>query len=276
MAQQKFFSGLTEGMIKRAAGERPDRQKTQFYWPDEDAPDSAAPTDTAPSLNGRPHQLSRRSSTASSGSTAVDSPATLHYRRRQSIGEPIERDRHPKHAGSNIQFYDGVGSSFAELERTRAHERHRIEQFLRQQSEEETGGEARAKRLSTLQSNIAFYDDCTSVALPVVNGSGGDRRTHTEGWERADKQDVSELSELDDFDDRSSYRSGSVCSSTTSGYRRSTSVMPEHKRNSQRHLRSSINFHNGCATADDREDTRKPVTVRESATARVVVGLPNL
>uniref|UniRef100_A0A182I9E8 Uncharacterized protein n=1 Tax=Anopheles arabiensis TaxID=7173 RepID=A0A182I9E8_ANOAR len=224
MAQQKFFSGLTEGMIKRAAGERPDCQKTQFYWPDEDVPDRTVLTDTTPSINGRPHQPTRRSWTASSGSTAVDSPVTPHYH-YQSIWEPIVRDRHPKHAESHIRFYDGVGSSFIELEHTRAHERHRIEQFVRHQSEDETGVAARSKRLSTLQSNIAFYDYCTPVAF---------------------------------------------------GYRQSTFELPEHKRNSQRHLRSSINFHNGCATADDREDPRKPVTVRESATARVVVGLPNL
>uniref|UniRef100_A0A182WYW4 Uncharacterized protein n=1 Tax=Anopheles quadriannulatus TaxID=34691 RepID=A0A182WYW4_ANOQN len=247
MAQQKFFSGLTEGMIKRAAGERPDRQKTQFYWPDEDIPDPTVLTDTTSSINGRPHQPSRRSWTASSGSAAVDSPVTPHYH-HQSIWEPIVRDRHPKHAESHIRFYDGVGSSFIELEHTRAHERHRIEQFVRHQSEDETGVAARAKRLSTLQSNIAFYDYCTPVALSL-NGNAGDRRTHTEDRERADEQDGSELNELD-FDDCSSYR----------GYRQSTFELPEHKRNSQRHLRSSINFHNGCATADDREDP--------SATAR--------
>uniref|UniRef100_A0A182SM42 Uncharacterized protein n=1 Tax=Anopheles maculatus TaxID=74869 RepID=A0A182SM42_9DIPT len=286
MAQQKFFSGLTEGMINRASGERPDRQKTQFYWPDEYAPEP----EPSPSINGRP--LSRRSSTATTASSTQLTPSTAPARRteHQSTWESIARDRHPKHAESHIQFYDGVGSSFGELERTKAHERFRIEQFLRQQSEEETGEAARAKRLSTLQSKIEFYDFCTPP--PSANGavrrnpahSGRSRTENGYGSEHDRNGDASEHEpgedELD-FDDRSSYRS-SIGSSTrttpTSGHRHHTNgtELPEHKRNSQRHLRSSINFHNGCTIADDSEDPRKPITVRESATTRVGVGLPNL
>uniref|UniRef100_A0A182W4S5 Uncharacterized protein n=1 Tax=Anopheles minimus TaxID=112268 RepID=A0A182W4S5_9DIPT len=275
MAQQKFFSGLTEGMINRATGERPDRQKTQFYWPDEYAPEP----EPSPSINGRP--LNRRPSETSS-----PQPTTERRTDQHTVWDPVVvRDRLPKHAESHIQFYDGVGSSFGELERTKAHERLRIEQFLRQQSEEETGEAARAKRLSTLQSKIEFYDYCTPAANGTArrnaaqrsesNGYGSEHDRNGDAFE----QDAGE-DELD-FDDRSSYRS-SICSSThttpTSGHRhhRGGSELPEHKRNSQRHLRSSINFHNGCTIADDSEDPRKPVSVRESATTRVGVGLPNL
>ncbi|XP_050071692.1 uncharacterized protein LOC126559562 [Anopheles maculipalpis] len=286
MAQQKFFSGLTEGMINRASGERPDRQKTHFYWPDEYAPEPAPST----SINSR--RSSSTSTTASSSQLAPSITTTDHRRPEQhSTWEPVSRDRHPKHAESHIQFYDGVGSSFGELERTKAHERFRIEQFLRQQSEEETGEAARAKRLSTLQSKIEFYDYCTPS--PAVNGAvrrnpahAGRSRTENNGYgsEHDRNGDTTEHDpgedELD-FDDRSSYRS-SICSSTrttpTSGHRHYTTgtELPEHKRNSQRHLRSSINFHNGCAVADDSDDPQKPITVRESATTRVGVGLPNL
>uniref|UniRef100_A0A182P7M8 Uncharacterized protein n=1 Tax=Anopheles epiroticus TaxID=199890 RepID=A0A182P7M8_9DIPT len=261
MAQQKFFSGLTEGMINRASGERPDRQKTHFYWPDEYAPDPEPP---APSINGRA-KLNRRSSDVPSTDQHSTWEPPVTTTTIPTTTTPPFRDRPVKRAESHIQFYDGVGSSFGELERSKAHERHRIEQFLRQQSEEETGEAARAKRLSTLQSKIEFYDYCP----PVANGSVGRRAN----GELAYEQDAGD-EELD-FDDRSS-----ICSSNhttpTSGHRPRLAELPEHKRHSQRHLRSSINFHNGCAIADDREDPRKPVTVRESATARVVVGLPNL
>uniref|UniRef100_A0A182YK69 Uncharacterized protein n=2 Tax=Anopheles stephensi TaxID=30069 RepID=A0A182YK69_ANOST len=263
-------------MINRATGERPDRQKTQFYWPDEYAPE---PEPRTPSINGRP--VSRRSSTASTPDRRPE---------QHSTWEPVTRDRHPKHAESHIQFYDGVGSSFGEHERSKARERFRIEQFLRQQSEEETGEAARAKRLSTLQSNIEFYDFCTPP--PTANGAvrrhpaGHTGRTRTEygcGSEHAGDGSEHDPGEDElDFDDRSSYRS-SRCSSSrttpTSGHRANQQYgaeLPEHKRNSQRHLRSSINFHNGCTIADDSEDPRKPITVRESATTRVGVGLPNL
>ncbi|XP_052899873.1 uncharacterized protein LOC128306402 [Anopheles moucheti] len=281
MAQQKFFSGLTEGMINRASGERPDRQKTQFYWPDEYAPEP----EPSPTINGRP--VNRRPSGTPIGSNPQ--PTTERRIDQHTASEPpVARDRLPKHAESHIQFYDGVGSSFGELERTKAHERLRIEQFLRQQSEEDTGEAARAKRLSTLQSKIEFYDYCAPLN-GATRRNGGPSGRHSNGFggsehdrngDTAFEQDPGE-DELD-FDDRSSYRS-SVCSSThttpTSGHRhhhQTGSELPEHKRNSQRHLRSSINFHNGCTIADDSEDPRKPVTVRESATTRVGVGLPNL
>ncbi|XP_053678301.1 uncharacterized protein LOC128728691 [Anopheles nili] len=254
MAQQKFFSGLTEGMINRAAGERPDRQKTHFYWPDEYAPEPVSPINERQPLN------------------RTESPPRLN---QHSTPEP--RERTPKHAESHIRLDDGVGSSFGELERTRAHERFRIEQFLRQQSEEDTGEAARAKRLSTLQSKIEFYDYCsppagtprTRVARTRTPGNGyggtpGSDHMPENGYDDTFGGGVDEL----DGDDRS------VCSSA-SGHRSQPEV-PEHKRNSQRHLRSSINFHNGCATADESEISRKPLSVRDSATTRVGVGLPNL
>ncbi|XP_049300459.1 uncharacterized protein LOC125774030 [Anopheles funestus] len=286
MAQQKFFSGLTEGMINRASGERPDRQKTHFYWPDEYAPEP----EPSATING--HPLNRRPSEAPIGSSPQP---TIERRPDQqppttTCVPAVVRDRLPKHAESHIQFYDGVGSSFGELERTKAHERFRIEQFLRQQSEEETGEAARAKRLSTLQSKIEFYDYCTPVNGTSRRNAVPSGRFTTQrpdnGYAASEHERNGEVFEQDagedelDFDDRSSYRS-SICSSThttpTSGHRHHAgSELPEHKRNSQRHLRSSINFHNGCTIADDSEDPKKPVSVRESATNRVGVGLPNL
>uniref|UniRef100_A0A182NVJ1 Uncharacterized protein n=1 Tax=Anopheles dirus TaxID=7168 RepID=A0A182NVJ1_9DIPT len=272
MAQQKFFSGLTEGMINRAAGERPDRQKTHFYWPDEYAPEP----EPSPAINSRP--INR---------TPAHLPTTDDRRRQsQADWEPVTRERHPKHAESHIQFYDGVGSSFGELERTKEHERLRIAQFLRQQSEEETGEAARAKRLSTLQSKIEFYDYCTPPPSAVNGGARraagqSGRSSRPDNGFGSEEHDLHQTDDDElDFDDRSSYRS-SVCSSTntptpSSGHRHHSSELPEHKRNSQRHLRSSINFHNGCAIADDSETGRKPASVRDSATTRVGVGLPNL
>ncbi|XP_058127773.1 uncharacterized protein LOC131290822 [Anopheles ziemanni] len=272
MAQQKFFSGLTEGMINRSAGERPDRQKTHFFWPDEYAPDVEAPKrkENAPNppqrpINGKVHE----------------------HEQRDPDPAPATRGHQQKNTASHIQFYDGVESSFGELERSKAHERRRIEQFLRQQSEEDTGEAARAKRLSTLQSKIEFYDyppESVAAGEPrvIIHRFGGSARSVQESPPRsraASRQDIDTTyqDEEFEFDDRSSIRS-SASSYAPSCYRRTSHVsdLPEHKRNSQRHLRSSINFHNGCTIADDSEAPRKTVSVRESATSRVGVGLPNL
>uniref|UniRef100_A0A182IRW9 Uncharacterized protein n=1 Tax=Anopheles atroparvus TaxID=41427 RepID=A0A182IRW9_ANOAO len=331
MAQQKFFSGLTEGMINRSAGERPDRQKTHFFWPDEYAPDVEAPkghTQTVGARSGPPPPQTATNGRADdrgghrgpgttrppsstingrlfgsqeTGVDEVDERRAVRGQRpeRGEEGEQLMaagRARPANNTASHIQFYDAVESSFGELERSRAHERRRIEQFLRQQSEEDTGEAARAKRLSTLQSKIEFYDyPEPSPAEPRViihRGFGGSARSVQDSppRSRTTSRQGGHPGELDadtgpyqddefEFDDRSSVRS-SVCSSSYApslGYHRTAHTdLPEHKRNSQRHLRSSINFHNGCTVADDSEAPRKTVSVRESATSRVGVGLPNL
>lgn len=316
MAQQKFFSGLTEGMINRSAGERPDRQKTHFFWPDEYAPDVEAPkrkenppkTESQRPVNGKVHEHEQRGPSSArtatingrlfgnSEETGVDEVDERIGRRQSQVGygeanpepAPATRGHQQKNTASHIQFYDGVESSFGELERSKAHERRRIEQFLRQQSEEDTGEAARAKRLSTLQSKIEFYDyppESAGAGEPrvIIHRFGGSARSVQESPPRSratSRQDIDATYQDDEFefDDRSSIRSSASSYAPSSCYRRTSHVsdLPEHKRNSQRHLRSSINFHNGCTIADDSEAPRKTVSVRESATSRVGVGLPNL
>ncbi|XP_058064357.1 uncharacterized protein LOC131214037 [Anopheles bellator] len=315
MAQQKFFSGLTEGMINKASAERPDRQKTHFYWPDEYAPcpDDAAPVrhatiprlhggvappaqshDPPAAVSGRQHQPSINRVRHQGPATGPGrGPSQPNGQTAYAAGAPPTSDRvlHSVRR-SNIQFYDGVDSAFGELERVRANEKRRIEQFLRQQSEEDTGEAARAKRLSTMQSAIEFYD---YVDTGGPTRQPPDLHGAVNGW-LAIGGGGSSPSVGDDTEENGGSCRSSERSSTTYSGRSSPSgsgragQLPEHKRHSQRHLRSSISFHGGdtgavaatvaaaaaAAAAEDGGATRKPLTVRDSATSRVGVGLPDL
>ncbi|XP_052868098.1 uncharacterized protein LOC128274049 [Anopheles cruzii] len=273
MAQQKFFSGLTEGMINKASSERPDRQKTHFFWPDEYAPDDA-PTvsqlQQSPAINRVRHHQPGQTSQPNGQPAYRAGPPPL----------TATSDRVPNAVRrSNIQFYDGVDSTFGELERVRANEKRRIEQFLRQQSEEDTGEGARAKRLSTMQSAIEFYDYVDTGGGAVAARQQPDLHGAVNGW-LATASVGDDTEERDGASCRSSERSSTTYSgrSSPSGSGRAGGGLPEHKRHSQRHLRSSINFHGGdrAGGAEDGGATRKPLTVRESATSRVGVGLPDL
>lgn len=42
MSDQKFFSGLTDGMMRKSK-KNPDRQQTNFFWPDETKPSAQSP-----------------------------------------------------------------------------------------------------------------------------------------------------------------------------------------------------------------------------------------
>ncbi|XP_058444792.1 uncharacterized protein LOC131426232 [Malaya genurostris] len=295
MAGQKFFHGLTEAMINRAT-DRPDRQKSSFYWPDEYQQDPQDAYTTS----------SRRQSTTASSTPNKEcaSPAS-----ELDTSEVLRQQRHRGNVRSNIQFNDECDSSFSQLERERQHEKLRIAAFLREQCDDVSEA-AKTRRQNTLKSNFHFYDfDVTpdsksaqnsppkptngyrqsaatsefddplrSSPLPnnTSNGGGTTRRQQPQYSPASSEYHYSAryTGSYEDFEDDRSYKStdfnfsppGTPCGGE----------MPECKRNSQRHLRSSINFRNGVAMADDDTDERKPVTVRDSATERVGVGLPNL
>ncbi|XP_058816597.1 uncharacterized protein LOC131679862 [Topomyia yanbarensis] len=293
MAGQKFFHGLTEAMINRAS-DRPDRQKSSFYWPDEYQEDPQEAYKTS----------SRRQSTASSTpSKGCASPAS-----ELDTGEVIKQQRHRGNVRSNIQFSDDCDSSFSQLERDRQTEKLRIAAFLREQCDDVSEA-AKTRRQNTLKSNFHFYDfddtpDGKSAqspppkptngyqrsaptpdpedplrSSPLPNGNGG--TTRRQQYSPASSEyhySARYTGSYEDFEDDRSFKSNDFNygnfspPGTPSG-----GEVPEYKRNSQRHLRSSINFHNGAAMADDEASAeRKPVTVRDSATGRVGVGLPNL
>ncbi|XP_062538548.1 uncharacterized protein LOC134206833 [Armigeres subalbatus] len=296
MAGQKFFHGLTEAMINRAS-DRPDRQKSSFYWPDEYMQEPEETYKTS----------SRRQSTASSvvstPTQGCASPASEYE------SADVLKQRHKNNAESHISFYDECDSSFSEIARDRQREKLRIEQFLREQSDD-VSEMAKTRRQNTLKSRIQFYDfaepgdrsppKSVSPTKPFTNGhhppqtpeqaepsryspmsnGGGSvdrsrRQLSSPGGSFEYHYSARYTGSYDDFeDDDRSYKSTELNFSppgTPSG------DVPEHKRNSQRHLQSSINFCNGVAVADDDEAPRKTVSVREAAaTQRVGVGLPNL
>lgn len=282
-------------MINRAS-DRPDRQKSNFYWPDEYLQDSQETYRT--SSNGG----SRRQSTASSSAATTPRECVTPSGVPEKAAEVLQQ-RHRKNVRSHIEFHDqdDCDSSFSQLERERQRERLRIEKFLREQNDDVSEA-AKARRQSTLKSKIQFYD----FAEPL-NGSTPSKATnglHHSAAVTPEQEDPSRFSPLsnggvslrrqqsspasseyhynarytgsyDDFeDDRFSYRS---CGDFSPPGTPSAGEVPEHKRLSQRHLRSSIAFCNGVAIAEDISESRKPVSVRDSAaTQRVGVGLPNL
>lgn len=293
MAGQKFFHGLTEAMINRAS-DRPDRQKSSFYWPDEYMQDPEETYSTS----------SRRQSAASSITTTPTQERASPASEYESA--EVLMQRHRNNAQSHIAFYDGGDSSFSQIERERAREKLRIEKFLREQSDD-VSEMAKTRRQNTLKSSFQFYDVVDSGERSPPKSSSP---TKHNGYHPPPTPDQGELSSAryspvstngdrlrrqlsspggsseyhysarytgsyDDFEDDRSFKSTDFNFSPPG-----TPVggdVSEHKRNSHRHLRSSINFSNGVAVADDSSAPRKTVSVREAAsTQRVGVGLPNL
>ncbi|XP_050098923.1 uncharacterized protein LOC126579563 isoform X2 [Anopheles aquasalis] len=308
MAQQKFFSGLTEGMMNKGMVDRPDRQKTHFYWPDDSTVEPSESLKKQPSVeallagNGNlPSTINRQANEANDHNN--DQCRQQHYMRNiNDQASPYHHSQRPTR--SNIQIYndvESIGKPIGKQQRLGINENLRIDQPLRRQpSERETGEAARSKRLSAMQSKIEFYDYIdTTTSTPSHHRSKRPSEKQSfakteNGWvttatvlqdgmtdpyptidSYSQRSQPSSMHGGDDLeDDQSSSRSSEL----NDWYSRTSpsTALPEHKRHSQRHLRSSINFHNGCTTADDSGATRKPLTVRDSATTRVGVGLPNL
>lgn len=120
MTDRKFFSGLTDGMMTRNQN-GPNRQQTNFYWPNE--------TDTEEFVPTRNRMRNRSMSTASLMSQSQASTDTEESRRRKS-----------QQNKSKIEFYDmvDVGSDTESI-------------F----SQADT---RRQKKQETLKSRIEFYD----------------------------------------------------------------------------------------------------------------------
>lgn len=91
MSERKFFSGLPQRLEKRA-GQGPDRQRTQFYWPDdENKPEVQKVT---------PHRRLSRSSSRDSSAWEMNS--------EQEQQQAMVKDRKNKQLQSRIEFYDFV------------------------------------------------------------------------------------------------------------------------------------------------------------------------
>lgn len=220
----------------------------------------------------------------------------------------VLKQRHRSNARSHIEFYDDCDSSFSALEREKQRAKLGIEKFLREQ-DEDVSEAAKTRRQNTLKSKIQFYDyeeqtpnrtpsrqqqsnghhhpASTPVDFPEdarFSPTHNGTPSHTVTLRRQQSSPASSeyhysaryTGSYDDFeDDRFS------CKSNDYGFSPPgtplSGEIPEHKRNSQRHLRSSIAFCNGVAIAEDSSAQRKPVSVRDAASAqRVGVGLPNL
>lgn len=85
MSDQKFFSGLTDEMMTRGKKNAPDRQQTNFFWPDET--DKFVP--------------SRQSRNQSSTASLISQPQAC-------TNTEVSQNRKPKPNQSKIEFYDVV------------------------------------------------------------------------------------------------------------------------------------------------------------------------
>lgn len=120
MTDRKFFSGLTDGMMTRNKN-GPNRQQTNFYWPNE--------TDTEEFVPTRNRMRNRSMSTAS-----------LMSQSQVSTDNEESRQRNLKQNKSKIEFYDMVdNNSDTESIYSQADTR-------------------RQKKQETLKSRIEFYD----------------------------------------------------------------------------------------------------------------------
>lgn len=122
MSSGKFFSGLTEGMMRHS--DRPDRQKSNFFWPEEEEVESVPET----------RSKSRRSS--------VQSPDRNYSQHNEDIPSPS--DLHAKQQTSKIEFYDTVDDAKTN--------RLNNQQFMTPDSNKYDN------KQKSLQSNVQFYD----------------------------------------------------------------------------------------------------------------------
>lgn len=122
MAGRKFFSGLPDGMMGKNS-QRPNRQQTNFYWPDESEVESNSFKTAA-----RNRLRSRCTSSASLMSQSQASSDTEESRRRK-----LQQN------DSKIEFFDYADATDTE-------------------SVVSTRDRNRKKKIETLSSRIAFYD----------------------------------------------------------------------------------------------------------------------
>lgn len=122
MSDKKFFSGLTDGMMKRNYNRGVDRQQTNFYWPDETDMEQVPP----------PRQRIRNRSSSN---------ASLISQSQVSSDNEVSRRRRSQQNESKIEFYDmvDVGTDNESV-------------YSR------TPDATKQKKLETLKSGIEFYD----------------------------------------------------------------------------------------------------------------------
>lgn len=123
MSNGKFFSGLTEGMMRKH-DPKPDRQKSNFFWPEEKNLESVSES----------RNRSRRAS--------VQSPERETYS-HHSETIPSPGDLHAKQQSSKIEFYDSVDAG--------------TPQRLNNQNSMSADNGSIYKQKST-KSNVEFYD----------------------------------------------------------------------------------------------------------------------
>jgi len=121
MASRKFFSGLPENMMGRSKG--PDRQQTNFYWPDDSNADDVCSV--------RSNRMRNRSS----------SMASVLSHSQASTDTEESRKRRSRDLKSRIEFYDMVDMP---TDNESVYSR-KIEP-------------SKHKKLETLKSRIEFYD----------------------------------------------------------------------------------------------------------------------
>lgn len=122
MSDRKFFSGLTDGMMKRNVTRGVDRQQSHFYWPDETDMEQVPPPR---------HRMRNRSL----------SNASLVSQSQVSSDNEVSRQRRSKQNESKIGFYDmvDVGTDNESV-------------YSR------TPDPTKQKKLETLKSGIEFFD----------------------------------------------------------------------------------------------------------------------
>ena len=278
MSQQKFFSGLTPGMMNRSAGV--DRQKSSLFWSTEDDNDGESNnSETYGQRNNKKSvvQNGEHNNTSRRHSNSYNQNSNQNNQNNQNNQiddveiekmDNLRKSRHENQLHSNFEFNDdAVDNEFTSLGYPRHNEMKlrnttRNEDF-RHYSRQNSGESEELSPRKQNVSSIKFYDFDESA-----NNRNNDSNAR--------------VPRNGDYHTTSSRYTGSYVYDEESPSRRNRAYSvpevvhqePRSPPNPHRHLQSSINFSDGSVIGQD--VYKKSVSVRDSAVKRVGVGLPNM
>lgn len=261
MLKGKFYTGLPEKMMKRSQGV--DRQRTQFYWPDES------------DVEDRPTKNVKRTA-------AAKSSAPVNNTKVDDI-EIKPKELFQKQLASGIEFYDNVNAKTPESRRRRFK---KIENINLTNNDSQFVPEK--KKLETFSSKIEFYDFVDDVKLN--NNSSNNKKLDTKASLKKTIDEVDVKKKLPERSDsmkkRISFRSDVSGTATKSILKNSenkdnltkeTTRTPIKKGLSKKSLSKSVeNIPRLAHDSDDDEDHTITAVKKKNDLASVVRDVRNL
>lgn len=133
MLNGKFYTGLTENQLNRSAG--PNRQKTNFFWPD----DRERPANNATSNRSRNNDVARKYNESG-----------------ELVRNPKELFK--KQLSSKIQFYDTTDSSKTPPSVRKQNQRRELNRNVYEKNFHNNSNDNSPLKPKTFESKIEFYD----------------------------------------------------------------------------------------------------------------------